>query len=193
MLTEKIGRQNISGTLSIFDVTEDGNLTLLGTTENKFMASGADVIANLLSGTPNYNIKTMYLEYENSSPGAVVEPGYVVADGLEYYTGLTSPKDYLRIPITTNPVVSSSDESSYEGNQVTFFGITSGTVGVNGLAFSETAGSTVYGGALVASPDLQVPTKDRVFARTYWVDRLFPKYDGRQIGVQWTVRIVATD
>ena len=191
-LMDKIEELNIIGMLKIFDIDGDGNVLNVGTRYNKFMAGGADIIAKLLTGDSKFAIKTMYIEYENGSPVAITEPAYAAADGLEYYTGLSSPKDYLRVPLTLNPNLSSSDPA-YTGNQATFFGITAGTVGVNGLPFSESAGSVAYGGALVASPNQSDPTADRIFARTYWTDRLFPKHDGRQIGVQWTVRIVAND
>ena len=189
---DRVDSHNIVGMLKVFDIAEDGTVLNVGTLYNKFMAGGADIIAQLLTGNVAFGIKTMYIEFENGSPGAIVEPAYSVSDGLEYYTGLVSPKDYLRVPISLHPTLSSSDPA-YAGNQATFFGITAGIVGVNGLPFSESAGSVAYGGALVASPDQAVPTSDRIFARTYWTDRLFPKHDGRQIGVQWTVRVVAND
>jgi len=190
---DKVSTNNVMGIVELFDIQESGTMELISKTENKFMANGADVLAKLLSGDPAFRVQTMYVEYENNSPVSVVEPSYTVESGLDYYTGLSSPKDYLRVPMVNNPALGSSDESKYESNQVTFFGITSGVVGVNGLAFSETAGSTVYGGALIASPDISAPSSDRIFARTYWTDRLFTKHDGRQVGVQWTVRIVAND
>lgn len=190
---DRVDDWNIHGVLKIVELDKNGVALNTVTLYNKFMAGGGDIIAQLLTGATTFQVATLYLEFENGSPPAVVEPAYVAADGLEYYTGLTPPKDYLRVPITLNPTITSSDAAKYAGNQATFFGITAGLVGVNGLPFSEAAGSTVYGGALVASPTPADPTADRIFARTYWVDRLFPKHDGRQIGVQWTVRIVAND
>lgn len=192
-MLELLNQRNIMGFLRLMELDELEHVLREDHVRNKFMAGGADILTKLLTGDASFSIRTMYIEFENGNPGSVTEPGYVPGDGLEYYTGLVAPKDYLRVPLATNPVISSSDDSKYAGNQVTFFGITAGTAGVNGLPFSETAGSVAYGGALVASPVLGSPTADRIYARSYWTDRLYPKHDGRQIGIQWTVRVVAND
>jgi hypothetical protein len=186
---ETIGKFNISGSPLIQDIEDGGKVLSSHRVMNMFMAGGADGIAALIAGTGT-RINTMYLEFENGAPGSIAEPSYAAEDGRAYFTGLTTPKDYLRIPLTVDPTISTTDYA-YNGNQAAFFGITSGIVGMNGLPYSETAGSVVYGGALVISPDVNDPSQDQIFARTYWVDRLFPKSDGRQIGVQWSVRIVA--
>lgn len=179
----------VRGEVTLFDMLGNGSRRKIVTIHNDFMYSGADIMAKLASGDSSFKIATMYFEFENGAPGAIVEPTIDLTDGTEYFTALSSPRDYLRVPLTINP--SFSADTDYDNNKVTFFGVSSGSTGENGLAFSEAAGSYVYGGALVASPDIGDATDDRIFARSYWASTPAEKHTGRQIGMQWTVTFTA--
>lgn len=146
-------------------------------------------------GKASYRINAVYVEFQNvASPG---DPGDVPefdrADGVEYYTSLTGDRDYLRLPLLSEPALSVdpayADYFTGEGddfNTMTFFAQTAGTLGVNGLEFSSGANSLAVGIALVATPVWADRTRDVVFGRTYFeVAEQVAKEASHQIGVSW--------
>lgn len=162
---------------------------------NLVLFGGSDVMARILGGDNKFKVQAMYFEFENlSDPGdSIVPPIFDRSGGLAYYQGLISPKDYLRIPITVSPSILSSDDTKFAGNQTTFFALTGGTEGVNGVQFDATSNSTVYGVALAATPVVDDPTQDIVFSRVYFTDlgggeNKFLKESGHAIGVDWSVK-----
>jgi len=159
---------------------------------NLILYSGADIMAALAAGVPDMKIATMYMEFENlADPGDdPVVPSYDRTGGIAYYTGLSaSPnKDFLRIPITVSPALSTSDETLYNGNVATFFAVSSGLSGFHGKSFGPSANSAVYGAALVSSPEPEDQTRDIVFARTYSGIGKILKETGFEIGITWQVR-----
>lgn len=182
----------------LYPVGPDGKLglpTKVVELRNLILYGGSDIMARVLGGDDEYKVQAMYFEFENlADPGDLIaEPTFDRSGGLTYYQGLSSPKDYLRIPITVSPSILSSDITKYVGNQVTFFALTGGTQGVNGVAFNEASNSTVYGVGLAATPVLNDPTQDIVFARAYFPGsgsgaNKFPKQVGHAIGTDWSVR-----
>ena len=166
-----------------------GKRTLLHEFENLYLYSGADIAARLVGGQGTYRLATMYMEFENLPViGPIVPPAYTRASGIDYYSTLASPRDFLRVPITISPTIITSDAAKYEGNQITFFAISSGSVGQHALPFSHTVNSAVFGGALVAAPEPDTQANDKIWSRTYWADRYVLKQQNHQIGVQWTLR-----
>ncbi len=153
---------------------------------NLIFYSGADILGHLLRGDSQYVVNKMYIEFSNTTPSPPVNTNRAIT--RSYYTGLSAPVDYLRVNIDSTPILGdSSGSGTYASNLVTFFGITAGAVGVNGTTFSQGASSTVYGGALVASPT-GVIGGDVIFARFYatagnWVAKL----NSTQIGIKWQV------
>ncbi len=146
-------------------------------------------------GQSKYRISTIYVEFQNvASPG---DPGSVPAydrdEGVEYYTGLAGDRDYLRLPLLSEPVLSVSAAGTpyFEGegddfDTMTFFAQTSGALGVNGLEFSSSANSLAVGIALVATPVPADRTRDVVFGRAYFaLDEQVPKEASHQIAVSW--------
>ena len=122
--------------------------------ENLVLYGGSDIVAQVLAGEVEYKINAMFFEFENGSPGAVAIPSFDRTGGLTYYRALLNPKDYLRVPMSINASIISSNALLYDGNQVTFFSLTSGTLGALGRTFNAAAGSTVYGVGLVATPNI---------------------------------------
>jgi len=157
---------------------------------NLILYSGADVLASLLAGQ-NTPVNAMYMEFKNLADPAdsITPPAFDREGGISYYNGLSSSPDtdFLRIPLTVNPTIESSD-AVYAGNQVVFFGVSEGTVGFHGKSFLDTANSAVFGAALVAAPDLTDQSQDMVFSRIYsGIDKVL-KVAGHQIGITWTIR-----
>ena len=163
------------------------------TQENLILYGGSDIVARLLGGDDEFKIQAMFCEYENMADplDPIVPPAFDREGGLLYYSSLLPPRDYVRVPITISPSILSSDEALYAGNQVTFFALTNSNEGINGLPFNAASNSTVYGVALAATPSVEDPTQDVVFARAYFTppDNKFLKEVGHEIGIDWSIRI----
>jgi hypothetical protein len=158
---------------------------------NQILYSGADILANLVAGTPEYKISAMYFEFKNlgSSGDPITPPAFDRTGGIAYYMGLSSSPDvdFLRVPLTINPAIT-SQAGAYVGNIATFFSITDGLTGFNGKPFNSGVNSAVYGAALVATPDPADQTKDVVFSRIYTgIDKIL-KETGFGIGVTWPIQ-----
>lgn len=138
----------------------------------------------------NWYIGGMYIEFDNSGSPVNPVPTIDREDGLDYYNNLSDPRDYLRVPITATGE-SSSDESLFPDNNIAeFWAQTAGATGVHGLAFSDSANSRVYGGALVAFTDPEDSTSDIVFSRFYFPSaNQLDKVVGAQIGLRRTVEL----
>ena len=192
-----VGR-DASGIVRMFSFDpKTGRIIKMVVRKNLILFSGADILAKLLSGDNTFRIATMYMEFKNlASPGDPVPiPSFDRSGGIAYYNGLlaSSDLDFIRIPLQIAPTFSSSDETTYEDNKVTFIGVSEGTVGFHGKAFGPGSNSAVYGAGLVSSPDPDDQSLDRVFSRVYaggvsgWSDPI-EKEAGTQIGVTWTIR-----
>lgn len=152
---------------------------------------GADIMAKLLSGDLTWAVGAMFFEFENTA-GTPTVPSPARGENISYYLSdlaLEADKDYMRVPLVIPPGISSSDSAKYDGNQVTFFAITSGVQGVHGKTFDHTVDSKVYGVALAATPDPDQYTQDRLFSRSYDGFDPVPKEDGYQIGAQYVIRV----
>jgi len=142
----------------------------------QLVGSGWAIAKALGLGDVDYKINRIYIEFENvASPGdAVSIPTFVATDGVEYYQGLSSPKDYLTVPLIGQPTIGIAPgyeayfTEGVDGNMLTFLAQTAGAVGVNGATFSNALNSKIYGIALVSAPDSGDPTKDIVIARGYY-------------------------
>ena len=133
-----------------------------------------EAIALLLQQKESLAVK-MYIEYGNSSPTMPSQSDVEgTGDHNAYYTGLSSPVDFLRVDVAQfSRVVNSGHYQGlstldYSNNKITFTGFTSdgGSSGVGGVAIS---GKDVYGAAIVVS-DKSVNTvaNDVIIARAYF-------------------------
>jgi len=185
----------IDGKYTVWHQLPSGVMVPLFTKHNTQMITSGHAIARTLGmGDMSYKISRMYIEFENvASPGdAVSVPSFSNAEGREYYAGLSSPKDYLRVALLGEPTL--SIESGYEpyftegvdGNKLTFLAQTAGTVGVNGTTFSNAMNSKVYGLALVSAPSETDETQDVVVTRDYYevADQLVKPASG-QLTITW--------
>jgi hypothetical protein len=151
---------------------------------------GADVMAKLLSGDLDWAIGAMFFEFENTA-GTPTVPSPARGENISYYLSdlaLEASKDYVRVPLVVPPGIASSDSAKYDGNQATFFAVTSGMQGIHGKTFDHTVDSKVYGVALAATPDPDQYTQDRLFSRSYDGFDPVPKEDGYQVGAQYVIR-----
>lgn len=163
---------------------------------NLVLHDWATAAAKLFSaGSQAYRISSMYVEFENAAdPDADVVPptyGRGPGEGVAYYDSLADSvdRDYLRIPILASTVSSSDAELYPGGNLVSFFAQTSGVAGVHGKAFSDVAGSKVFGAALVSTPEQGDPTRDVVVSRIYFAaNRQRAKSPTGQVGVEWELK-----
>lgn len=158
---------------------------------NDLLYSWATIFQRLLRNAKdgkNYYIGGMYVEFDNSGSAVNPTPTISRSDDLSYYTTLSSPRDYLRVPIVLLGEENSDSNTFVDNNTAVFHAKTSGVVGVNGLPFSAAANSRVYGGALVAFCDPADATKDLIFSRYYAAaaNQLL-KEVGRQIGLEWRI------
>jgi len=151
---------------------------------NLILYGGADTLALLISGNPDYKLNVMYMEFQNTGGTPVPAPSFTRAGGRAYYDGLVGA-DYLRVPIVAPPALSASG-ADYTTNQATFFAVTEGVSGVHGTPFNTN--SVVYGAGLVAAPDVGDQSRDIVFSRVYTEIGSIQKEVGHEIGVTWTVR-----
>lgn len=141
---------------------------------------------NLFTGEPDgkhYHIAGGYIEFDNSG-APIAPPTPLRNESSSYYSGLTAPQDYLRVPLTATQR-GSSGANFPKGNVATFFLQTTGTVGFkNGLTFSDSVNSRVYGVGLIAMPAAGDASQDLIFNRLYYVQaNQLAKLAGSQIGI----------
>jgi len=152
---------------------------------------GAAAVRALTQPGSNYTINAMYLEFKNSG-GPVSPPTFDRTGGIEYYLGLASSgdTDYLRVPLVATTLDVSDPALFTDVNRMTMFAMSNGITGINGKAFSDSAGSTVYGGALVSIINPADKTTDIVFSRFYFLaaDQQ-TKLSTSQIGIEWQVTL----
>lgn len=185
------------GKYEIFNIDEKtGIWTPVFSRSNLDLYGAGSIAAQCIGlGKSEYRIRTVYLEFANSST-AVTPPAFDRTGGIDYYNGLASVTDwdYLRVAISQDPSVqiASGYESYYSdpslGNELVFTAQSSGTTGVHGTPFSSANNSRVIGLAIVASPDFADPTKDIVYARDYFAQsQQIPKQASSQIGVIYKI------
>lgn len=183
----------IEGIVTLFDIDASGLWLPRTTDRNQIQWEWGEIACRLFGdGDASYKLSAMYLEFENvASPGdTVTAPSYDQDEGIDYYTGLAgSPnRDFLRVPLLAAPAkgIVAGYESKVAFNQLTFVAQSTGTLGVNGLTFSDGANSVVFGVALVAAPVWGDQTRDRVFGRRYYLPaKQIPKRASCQVGVTW--------
>lgn len=188
-------RKRPYGRYTIFDIDQRGRWTPLFAKDNTLMVSWGFAAAKLFgAGDRNYRINRAYIEFENvASPGNTVSvPAYDKFDSRSYYDNLSSPRDYLRVPLIGQPelFIGSGYENYFtagvDGNALRFFAQSVGTSGINGRTFSDSVNSKVFGVALVASPVDGDRTQDVVVSRGYFAtSQQKLKASSGQIGIGW--------
>lgn len=176
----------------LFQVNEQtGIVKKLIAQRNIIPFQGADILAQVLIGNVSFKAAAMFFEYENNAvPASIAIPEAARDEDISYYLNdipLTPNRDYLRIPLVVPAGISASD-ANYNGNQATFFAMTTGSEGIHGVPFGSATDSHVFGVGLAATPNPTESTQDRLFSRSYDGFDPVPKEDGFQIGAQYMIR-----
>ena len=189
----------MTGNYDIFSIDEvTGNKNFLFSDTNTWVHTWGCIVARCAGlNQPEYAIKGFYVEFENvASPSTnVVVPTIDLSDGLDYFLNLasSSTKDYMRISLASTPLLGVATNYSdvmpaNQGNKITLSGITSGTTGLNGKSFSHSSNSKIYGLAVVVTPVIADPTRDIIYARSYFdVSNQILKVDGQQVSVSYNL------
>lgn len=173
------------GRVRVFHMDADGVFDLRRDVRNTIVYQGADILAKLLTGNPEYAVSGMYIEFENSNPPSGVI-AVARADTPESIpSSSANPTDFMRVGLSATPLLASTDDDFYSHNQATFFAITEGSIGFNGVAFTAASNSVVRGAGLVARRDPADQTLDLLYARVA-LDPLAVPAGGR-IAVEWRV------
>lgn len=144
---------------------------------------GFDFLAKAVGGSVG-GVNTIYIEFDNDA--TVVFPEEDKSAGRSYYSELSGTKDYLRVAILNTPKYSGTSDD-YTSNSLSVLAVASGSTGVNGLAFSEAAGSKVYGAALVYAEDSD-EDNDVVVSRHYFAAEK-SKEDSEDLVVRVTLEL----
>lgn len=135
----------MNGHISIFKRAADGTGKQLVSKANLTTYSAGSAIAKMAMHNDNYAVRYIYFEF--SDDDVVSPPAPAEEDTIESYRSLSSPFDYLRVPIRAGAVIDTADsDSNYEDNRITFFATTAaapvsvgGVVGeANGIVFKKT-------------------------------------------------------
>lgn len=195
MIQDSVNNANVIGRLQL----NNGERTVLVPNQIQY-GWGAAAAKLLATGNLAYRVSAMYIEFENVASGgdAVTIPTYTRAEGQEYYEGLAfvADRDFIRASLLLPAAI--TVEEGYEdympaneGNLLTFYTQTQGTVGYHGTTFSNAVNSKVFGAALVVTPFPDDPTKDIVVARTYLsAPNQVLKIASSQIGLTWGLSLI---
>lgn len=148
---------------------------------NAVMDSAAAAVIKLLGGDIAYKVAAFYFEFENGTTGAISNVTFNTSDDRSYYDNLSGARDYVYVPVIGSPTFATEGTTP----TATWAGFADATAGVHGLPFTATAGSRVFGGALVVSPVQGQRSSDIIYARAYWGATPWVITDGRQVGTRW--------
>ena len=154
--------------------------------------SSNQVLARILAGQREYRIGGIYFEYENTA-GAPAAPAFDKTTTVEDFHNLVAPKDYVRAPLTAQPVLQTGDSlatgDAVEDNRAVFFAQAIADEGENGVGFTAGDDSKIVSVGLVAMPVADDPTQDLLYAR-FALSTPFAKVAGQNPGVTWTTEFL---
>jgi hypothetical protein len=153
---------------------------------NLIVYNGGDIITKLLGGQPEYKIAYMYFAYENTA-GAPVPPVPALTDTTALFLGLANPKDFIRSPVLTPPIFTTSD-ANHLYNRATFLSIANAASGYHSVPFGAVNNSKVYALGLVAAPT-GAATGDLLYAHFALPSAVAAAGSG-QISATWMVEVV---
>lgn len=158
---------------------------------NLVTVQGTEILARLLAGDIAYKIAGVYFEFQNDpSPTST---SYDRTTTAADFWALSSPRDYIRAGLVSNPTLETGDSSSsglpYSNNRAVFFTMTAAVIGENGLTFSAASDSYITSCGLVAMPQSLDPTLDLLYAR-FTPASPFAKVAGRNPGLTWTAEML---
>jgi hypothetical protein len=174
----------LTGFVKIWQVDPcSGDSLLLVDKQNMILKGGATLISRSLGGDPAAKIWGMYIGYNNNA--TFIKPDIDI-DYSHRFTNYEAPYGYLREPLTFSPNFLSS--SGYVNNTVLFSTMITSANKAGGAEFTED--SKIYEVALVATQDVNDPTKDTVFSRTNFNPVQYNS--SYNFTITWGVRILLT-
>ena len=150
----------LAGFIQIWQVDpHNGRASLLVDKQNMILKGGAKLLSRAIGGDPAAKIWGMYIGYNNDT---TFIPPDIDVDYSHRITTYSAPFGYLREPLTFSPNFLSSP--GYVDNTVLFSTMITSANKAGGADFTED--SKIYEVALIATQDVNDPTKDTVFSRT---------------------------
>lgn len=196
---------SVRGHVKLWHIDEQSTaITPLFEQHNQIQYTWGHVAARALglraqNDRPKYNISAVYFEFENvADRDTVISEAQSFPRTLSraYYNSFAGARDFLRVPLIIEPTLGTSLNYSellpvgQNENQLTFFAQTAGTAGSR-IGFGNNVNgqnSKIFAAALVATPDINDPTKDVIFARTVFpAGQQIPKDASSQIGITWNI------
>jgi len=148
---------------------------------NLVVYTGGDIIAQLLAGHPEYRISHMYFGFENTA-GSPTFAAPNRGDTVTFFSGLSSPQDYIRATIL-QPVQLDAADGNHNSNRATFSAVASAATGEGGVSFGPGSNSKVGTVGLVAAPTGAV-AGDVLYARVNLSPEI-PAAGSGQISATW--------
>lgn len=182
------------GEIELFQRQPDGTCRIVCRRPNAQLRSGIDLLIRRLVLPTALGINGMYMEYRNGNPSSITAPTFNISSGIEYFREFlpTQPNaGYIRVPLES--AVTSATDSRYTSNQLIVRAASNSQPGmISGRPFGYEHGSVVYGGALVSMHPTD-PSKDTLYARSYWADFAERAEAGGALGVTWYSSLFHSD
>jgi len=174
----------VQGRVEIFHVYPNGDKHTVFRGKNTIVNSGSDILAKALAG--ELAVNGMYLRYFNGA-GPVASATIPATRTATYYHNLAADEGIVRVATLAEPSYASSDETTYDNNNVVFVSITdSNTIGA-----ALTDGLSNFFQAALVVLDSDDYTDDILFSAAFFLSSgsvvLVPKIANAQVGVRWTV------
>ena len=176
--SEKFG-MGVRGAIELSFV-KDGVWTPFHRQSNLVVNNGCDIMAAAVAGLRTVN--GMYICFENSDTTK-----YTAGEGnnAEYYNPATPVPDrsFVRVSTLGEPIIETSDGSAFEGNKITFLGVTDGSSFISGVPLTDSV-SVLYHSALISTLENGEQADDYVFSCADFSTPV-TKIAGSQLGVRW--------
>lgn len=161
---------------------------LLFAKKNLVVDQSADAAAATANKFGNYSISHAYFEFATEADTFDTPAAEDTVDSV--VSAAVAPRDILRCPLLTPPGTTTSDESRFASNVLTFFATTASAKPVAGIrqgfvnAAEFTDGCLIGGACLVASSGSQ--PSDLLYARIKF-DSPIEKVAGFDIDLHWQI------
>jgi len=167
----------VKGLIKLFWV-KNGVWTLFHEQSNLVTYEAADILAAAVAGTRK--IDGIYVAFENDS--GAVEYTAAPENNAAYYAVEEADRSFVRVTTLGEPIIE-QDGTEYNGNKITFLGVTDGTSFFPASPLTDSV-SVMYHSALVSRVDGGVQDSDKIFS---CADFAVPvtKIAGSQLGVRW--------
>jgi len=165
--------------------------------ENTVTRGGADILASIMSWDKRMFISHVYAAYKNGTVSDAQDRFNTSETAVASdYHSISGSLDWVRLPIYVSPKISlyPSNDTTREGNRVTFFATTASSVqqgeSSNHLPFgpggSGITASNIFQIALVSAPTPENFLNDKIFS-VKRIDVPIPMRSGEYIDILWSL------